>query len=150
MSLTQLESSPIVEAYRARTRESAALASNAAAQFPSGITHDSRHLFDPTACLSTVHKERENGMWTAMNMLITSAATAHCYSVTGTRKCWQLSTKLLIKAPILAPVIDTNWRGPVLFNDSFQLPTVYGSPHRVLKPPIWRCALQEPLPVGTK
>lgn len=44
MSLTQLESSPIVEAYRARTRESAALASNAAAQFPSGITHDSRHL----------------------------------------------------------------------------------------------------------
>ena len=44
MSRTPLESSPIVEAYRARTRESAALASNAAAQFPSGITHDSRHL----------------------------------------------------------------------------------------------------------
>ena len=44
MSRTPLESSPIVEAYRARTRESAALASDAAAQFPSGITHDSRHL----------------------------------------------------------------------------------------------------------
>ena len=44
MSRAPLESSPIVEAYRARTRESAALASDAAAQFPSGITHDSRHL----------------------------------------------------------------------------------------------------------
>ena len=44
MSHAPLESSPIVEAYRARTRESALLASNAAAQFPSGITHDSRHL----------------------------------------------------------------------------------------------------------
>ena len=44
MSRDPLESSPIVEAYRARTRESAALASDAAAQFPSGITHDSRHL----------------------------------------------------------------------------------------------------------
>ena len=44
MSRAQLESSPIVEAYRARTRESAALATDASAQFPSGITHDSRHL----------------------------------------------------------------------------------------------------------
>ena len=44
MSRAPLESSPIVEAYRARTRESEALASDAAAQFPSGITHDSRHL----------------------------------------------------------------------------------------------------------
>ena len=44
MSRAPLESSPIVEAYRARTRESAALASDAAVQFPSGITHDSRHL----------------------------------------------------------------------------------------------------------
>ena len=44
MLRARLESSPIVEAYRARTRESAALASDAAAQFPSGITHDSRHL----------------------------------------------------------------------------------------------------------
>ena len=44
MSRAPLESSPIVEAYRAQTRESAALASDAAAQFPSGITHDSRHL----------------------------------------------------------------------------------------------------------
>ena len=44
MSRAPLESSPIVEAYRARTRESAALAGNAVAQFPSGITHDSRHL----------------------------------------------------------------------------------------------------------
>ena len=44
MSRAPLESSPIVEASRARTRESATLASDAAAQFPSGITHDSRHL----------------------------------------------------------------------------------------------------------
>ncbi|MGA9866843.1 MAG: aminotransferase class III-fold pyridoxal phosphate-dependent enzyme [Acetobacteraceae bacterium] len=43
---TQRTNSRIVGAYRERTRRSAALAAEAAGLFPSGITHDSRHL-DP-------------------------------------------------------------------------------------------------------
>ena len=41
-----LSNSSILSAYRARTPDSAALAREAASLFPSGITHDSRHL-DP-------------------------------------------------------------------------------------------------------
>ena len=44
MNTVALESSNIVETYRSKTRESAALSEDAAAQFPSGITHDSRHV----------------------------------------------------------------------------------------------------------
>ena len=44
MGSARLENSDIVETYRSRTRQSAELASEAALQFPSGITHDSRHL----------------------------------------------------------------------------------------------------------
>ena len=44
MNTVALESSTIVETYRSKTRESAALSEDAAAQFPSGITHDSRHV----------------------------------------------------------------------------------------------------------
>jgi hypothetical protein len=43
-------------------------------------------IFGPTACLSIMPKALENGMWMAMSMLITSAATVHCYSATETPK----------------------------------------------------------------
>ena len=44
MNQPVLESSPIVESYRQRTPESAALFDEARSMFPSGITHDSRYL----------------------------------------------------------------------------------------------------------
>ena len=49
MNTVALESSNIVETYRSKTRESAALSEDAAAQFPSGITPVSyTHLTLPT------------------------------------------------------------------------------------------------------
>jgi hypothetical protein len=106
--------------------------------------------FDPTAYLSTVRKGQENGMWTAMSMLITSAATAHCYSAMETLKYWRRSTKRSTKALISAPITDRNLPGPVLFNDLFQLLTEYVSQRQVLKLPIWHFALLEHLLAETK
>jgi len=44
MTQAQLTNSEIVSAYRAKTKASAQIAGEAQALFPSGITHDSRHL----------------------------------------------------------------------------------------------------------
>ena len=79
-----LSNSGILSAYRARTPGSEALAREAATLFPSGITHDSRHL-EPygvyVARASGPHKWDVDGN----GMSISTAATARCCWDTGTR-----------------------------------------------------------------
>ena len=65
--------------YRARTPGSARLAGEAAACFPSGVTHDSRYL-KPTASTSITPAGPTSGMSTASATSTTSAGTAPC--------CW--------------------------------------------------------------